>query len=210
MTETKSKTEKSENKEESKKTSVKGFYHYIKQAWKKPDKITLRKRMVEWRKSNVLEKVDKPLRLDRARALGYKAKKGFVIIRARVKRGGHKRPRPNKGRRSKRLHTRKNLKMSYKWIAESRVQRKYTNLEVLNSYLIGKDGMHYFYEVICVDPERQEIKSDKNINWIGKKSNKKRALRGLTSAGKKSRGLRNKNPQNKTRPSVRAGGRKGK
>ncbi|MCF7910412.1 50S ribosomal protein L15e [Candidatus Pacearchaeota archaeon] len=198
------------NKEDSKKKSVKGFYHYIKQAWKKPDKLTLRKRMVEWRKSNTLEKVDKPLRLDRARALGYKAKKGFVIIRVRVKRGGHKRPRPNKGRRSKRLHTRKNLKMSYKWIAESRVQRKFTNLEVLNSYLIGKDGIHYFYEVICVDPERSEIKNDKNINWIGKKANKKRALRGLTSAGKKSRGLRNKNPQSKTRPSVRAGGRKGK
>ncbi len=189
---------------------VKGLYHYIRQAWKKPDKQVLRTRMIEWRRSSVFTKVEKPLRLDRARALGYKDKKGFVIIRIRVKRGGHKRPRPNKGRRSKRLHTRKNLKMSYKWIAESRVQKKYTNLEILNSYLIGKDGMHYFYEVICVDPEKTEIKNDKKINWIGKKANKKRALRGLTSAGKKSRGLRNKNPQNKSRPSVRACGRKGK
>ncbi len=189
---------------------VKGLYHRLRDAWKKPDKKTLRERMIEWRKSPVFTRVYKPLRLDRARALGYKAKKGFVIIRIRIKRGGHKRPRPNKGRRSKRLHTRKNLKMSYKWIAESRVQRKYPNLEVLNSYPIGKDGVNYFYEVICVDPKIPEIKSDKNINWIGIGANKKRALRGLTSAAKKSRGLRSKNPQNKSRPSVRAGNRKGK
>lgn len=189
---------------------AKGFYHYIKEAWKKPDKKTLRERMIEWRASEVCTKVDKPLRLDRARALGYKDKKGFVIIRIRVKRGGHKRPRPNKGRRSKRLHTRKNLGMNYKWIAEQRVEKKFKNLVVLNSYPLGKDGQHYFYEVICVDPQRPEIKNDKTINWICNKVNQKRTMHGLTSAGKKSRGLRNKSPTSKTRPSVRAGGRKGK
>jgi len=65
--------------------------------------------MIAWRKSGVFTKVDKPLRLDRARTLGYKDKKGFVVIRIRLKRGGHKRPRPNKGRRSKRLHTKKKI-----------------------------------------------------------------------------------------------------
>ena len=188
----------------------KGMYHKLREAWKKPDKKTLRERMIEWRKSGVFTKVEKPLRLDRARALGYKAKKGFVIIRIRLKRGGHKRPRPNKGRRSKRLHTRKTLKMNYRWIAEQRVGRKYKNLEVLNSYLIGKDGIHYFYEVITVDPSKPEIKSDKKINWITKGANKKRAMRGLTSAAKKSRGLRSKHPTSKVRPSVRAGKRRGK
>ena len=189
---------------------VKGLYHYLRQAWKKPDKTTLRERMIGWRKSLAQVKVEKPLRLDRARALGYKDKKGFVIIRIRLKRGGHKRPRPNKGRRSKRLHARKTLKMSYKWIAEIRVQNKYKNLEVLNSYLIGKDGVHCFYEVICVDASKPEIKADKKINGIGKGTNTKRPLRGLTSAGKKSRGLRDKSPMNKSRPSVRAGKRRGK
>ncbi|MFH1918024.1 MAG: 50S ribosomal protein L15e [Nanoarchaeota archaeon] len=197
-----------EQKQESK--SAKGLYHYLKQAWKKPDKKTLRERMIEWRDSEVQVKVDKPLRLDRARALGYKDKKGFVVIRIRVKRGGHKRPRPNKKRRSKRLHTRKNLKMSYKWIAEQRVERKYKNLVVLNSYLIGKDGMHYFYEVICVDPSKPEIKNDRTMNWITKPVNQKRTMKGLTSAGKKSRGLRSKHPTNKSRPSVRAGKGRGK
>ncbi len=189
---------------------AKGLYYYLRQAWKKPDKKTLRERMIGWRKSGVFTKVEKPLRVDRARALGYKAKKGFVIIRIRLKRGGHKRPRPNKGRRSKRLHTRKTLKMSYKWIAEQRVARKYKNLEILNSYLIGKDGVHYFYEVICVDPSKPEIKSDRTINWICNPKNKKRPMRGLTSAAKKSRGLRNKHPTSKVRPSVRAGKRRGK
>ena len=182
---------------------AKGLYHQIREAWKKPDMKVLRERMVEWRSSEAQVKVDKPLRLDRARALGYKDKKGFVVIRVRVKRGGHKRPRPNKGRRSKRLHTNKNLKMSYKWIAETRVQNKHKNLEVLNSYLIGKDGINYFYEVICIDPEKPEIKSDKNYSWTSKSGNKKRVLRGLTSAGKKSRGLRNKSPTSKVRPSPR-------
>ena len=189
---------------------VKGMYYYIKQAWKKPDSKTLRERMIDWRKSDAIVKLDKPLRLDRARGLGYKDKKGFVVVRVRVKRGGHKKKRPNAGRRSKRMTIRKVLKMSYKWIAEQRAQAKFQNLEVLNSYKIGKDGIHYFYEVILLDPSKPEIQSDKNVNWITKPGNKKRVYRGLTSAGKKSRGLRNKHPTSKTRPSVRAVGRLGK
>ena len=88
------------------------------------------------------------------------------------------------------MHIRKNLTMNYQEIAEQRVARKYRNLEVLNSYKIGKDGMNYFFEVICIDTKRPEIKNDKTINWIYNSKNKKRAMRGLTSAGKKSRGLR--------------------
>ena len=181
-----------------------GMYHHIAEAWKTPDAKTLRERMTEWRKSGTLTKVDKPIRLDRARNLGYKDKKGFVIIRAKIVRGGHKRTRPKKGRRSKRMHIRKNLRMNYKWIAEQRVARKYTNLEVLNSYQIGKDGKHYFFEVICVDPQRPEIQNDKTINWICNGKNRKRPMRGLTSLGKKARGLRSKSPTNKSRPSKKA------
>jgi large subunit ribosomal protein L15e len=170
----------------------------------------LRKKMIDWRAGESITRVDKPLRLDRARNLGYKAKKGFVIIRVKFKRGGHTRPRPNKGRRGKRMHTRKNLKMSYQWIAEQRAERKFTNLRTLNSYLIGKDGVHYFFEVIMIDPKRPEIQNDKTLNWICNSQNKDRAVRGLTSAGKKSRGLRNKSPTNKARPSVHAGKGHGK
>lgn len=189
---------------------AKGLYHYLRQLWKQPDKAELREMMVEWRKDGTLTKVEKPLRLDRARALGYKAKTGFSIIRVKILRGGHTRPRPNKGRRSKRMHTRKNLKMSYKWIAEQRVSKKFTNLEVLNSYMIGKDGKHYFFEVICLDPQRPEIANCKDTAFITKKTNQNRPERGITSAAKKSRGLRNKHPTSKVRPSVGAGKSRGK
>jgi len=189
---------------------VKGMYSYIQKAWKKPDMKILRQRMLEWRKSQSVVKVDKPLRLDRARALGYKAKKGFVVARVKLQRGGRTKTRPRKGRRSKRMTIRKVLKMSYQWVAEQRAAMKFMNLEVLNSYNIGKDGIHYFYEVILVDPEAPEIKSDKTINWICKPENRGRVFRGLTSSGKKSRGLSTKSREMKVRPSIRAWNRRGK
>lgn len=171
---------------------MKGLYHYIRNAWKKPDVKTLRERMIEWRRSEAVVKVDKPLRLDRARSLGYKAKKGVIVARVRVVRGGHKRSRPNKGRQIRKLTIRKNLDLNYKAIAERRAQAKFKNLEVLNSYNIGKDGKYYFYEVILVDPRRQEIQNDKQLSFICNPKNKNRVLRGLTSSQKKSRGLRKK------------------
>lgn len=183
---------------------AKGLYYYLKQAWKKPDVKTLRERMVEWRRAEVFTKLEKPLRLDRARSLGYKDKKGFLIIRVRVIRGGHWKERPNKGRKSRRLTARLTLKYPYREIAEQRVAKKFKNLEVLNSYLVGKDGQHYFYEVICVDPNVPEIKNDPTINWICKPVNRGRVFKGQTSAGKRSRGLRHHNPMNKNRPSQRS------
>ena len=189
---------------------TKGFYHYIQEAWKKPDMKVLRERMTEWRHSDSIVKLEKPLRLDKARSLGYKDKKGFVVVRVKLIRGGHRRSKINKGRKSKKQTVRKTLKMNYQWIAEQRAGAKFKNLEVLNSYQIGKDGMYYFYEVILVDPERPEIKNDKTINWICKDENRGRVFRGLTSAGKKSRGLRNKSKNIKVRPSLRAWNRRGK
>ena len=189
---------------------TKGLYHYLRNAWKKPDISMLRERMVEWRSQNAVIKCEKPLRLDKARSLGYKAKKGYIIVRVRISRGGRKRPKPVKGRKSKRQTIRKTLKMSYRWVAEQRAQKKFPNLEVLNSYFVGKDGRNFFYEIILVDYSRPEIINDPTINWITKKTNQNRVYRGLTSAGKKSRGLRSKSPMNKSRPSVNAGLGRGK
>jgi len=189
---------------------TKGLYHQLREAWKKPDQKKLRELMIKWRAEKTVTKLEKPTRLDRARSLGYKAKKGFVVVRVRVLRGGRKRSNDKKGRRSKRQTNKKVVKMSYKWVAEQRAQKKFPNLEVLNSYNLAKDGKHYFHEVILVDYSRPEIKTDRTMNWITKKTNQHRVSRGLTSAGKKSRGLRKKSPTNKSRPSVRAGKRRGK
>jgi large subunit ribosomal protein L15e len=186
-----------------------GITKYLREAWKKPDVKTLRERMIDWRKGDSIVRVEKPLRLDRARNLGYKAKKGVSVVRVRIKRGGHKRTRPYKARRTKRLHIRKNLTMNYKEIAEQRVARKFTNMEVLNSYVIGRDGINYFYEVILIDRNSPEIRNDKELSHFAN-SPKRKSLRGLTSAGKKARGLRNsliKSP--KVRPSLRSNRRQG-
>lgn len=186
------------------------MYNYIGRAWRAPERQTVQNRLVAWRAGEALVKVDKPLRLDRARALGYKAKKGFVVFRVRLKRGGRQRSRHTHGRKSRKQHVRKILKMNYKWVAEIRAERKLPNLEVLNSYPIGRDGKFYFFEVIMVDPSAPEIKSDKNINWIVSKKNRNRAQRGLTSSARKSRGLRSKSHNMKVRPSLRAWKRRGK
>lgn len=183
---------------------------YLREAWKKPDVKVLRERMIEWRKSEAVVLVEKPLRLDRARTLGYKAKKGVLVARVRILRGGHKRSRPNKARRTKRLHIRKNLRLNYRAIAETRATNKFKNLEVLNSYQIGKDGKHYFFEVILIDKARPEIKTDKQLSFITKPANSGRVQRGLTSAGKKSRGHRNSRVKvPKAFPSLRANNRRG-
>jgi large subunit ribosomal protein L15e len=171
----------------------------------------LMSRLIEWRASNAVTRVEKPLRLDRARALGYKAKVGFVIVRVRLKRGGRTRSRAHaKGRKSTRQTIRKTLKMNYQWVAEIRAEKKYKNLNVLNSYPIGKDGKYFFFEVILVDSTRPEIKNDRVFAWLVDPANAHRAQRGLTSAAKKSRGLRSKSHMLKVRPSLRAWNRRGK
>ena len=202
------KTDEKSGKEKSK--SMKGMYYYLSKAWKKPNPVRIRELMVEWRKGQRITKLNKPTRIDRARRLGYKAKKGFVVARVIILRGGRKRHVPNKKRMSQNQGVRKVLKMNYKWVAEQRAQKKFLNLEVLNSYYLAKDGKYYFFEVILVDPTKPEIKNDKTINWICNRKNKKRVLRGLTSSAKKSRGLRNKSPELKVRPSQRANSRRGK
>lgn len=189
---------------------AKGMYHYLGKAWKKPSREMLQTRLIAWRSGEAAAVVDKPLRIDKARMLGYKAKNGFVVVRIRVKRGGRQRPRHKHGRKSRKQHVRKILKMNYQWVAEIRAESKYPNLEVLNSYQIGKDGKYYFYEVIMIDPAKQEIKNDSTLNWIANPENHNRARRGLTSSARKSRGLRSKSPNMKVRPSQRAWGRKGK
>jgi large subunit ribosomal protein L15e len=191
---------------------AKGMYHYMRQAWKKPTDEMTRDRAIEWRASDAVVKVDKPLRIDRARALGYKAKTGIIVFRVRIIRGGRRRKRMGvKGRKPGRKQAiRKTLKMNYQWVAEIRAAKKYPTLEVLSSYPIGKDGKHFFFEIIMVDPQRPEIKSDRTLKWIANPENRHRAERGLTSAAKKSRGLRSKSKSLKVRPSLRAWHRTGK
>merc|ERR1712129_668773 len=61
-----------------------------------------------------------------------------------------------------------------------------------NSYWVTEDGSSKWYEVILADPRHKSIQSDPQINWIVRSKHKRREARGLTSVGKKHRGLRKK------------------
>merc|ERR1719449_448293 len=108
-------------------------------------------------------------RPDKARRLGFKTKPGFVIYRSKVKRGGRKRNvskgivygKPtNQGIRKQKSS--RNLRN----IAEERVGRRCGALRVLNSYWVGQDAMHKWYEIVMVDPFHKVIRNDPQINWI--------------------------------------------
>ncbi|MFZ8791587.1 MAG: 50S ribosomal protein L15e [Thermosphaera aggregans] len=174
---------------------ARSVYHYIAELWKKPYegemKELMRQRLIEWRRQPSVVRVESPTRLDRARELGYKAKPGFVIARVRVRKGGQRKPRPDSGRRPKRMGVYGYAPAkSIRLIAEERAARRFPGLEVLNSYYVGEDGRYKWYEVILVDPHHPAICSDPEIKWICEPQNRGRVFRGLTSAGKKMRGLR--------------------
>jgi large subunit ribosomal protein L15e len=148
-------------------------------------------RLLTWRTEHTVTRLEHPTRLDRARALGFKAKGGFVLVRVRVRRGGQRKRAIIAGRRPKHKGVlRMTLHKSLRRIAEERAQKHYPNLEVLNSYWVGEDGKQKFFEVILLDPSSPDILADRQLNWIASPSQKGRAYRGLTSSGKEGRGLR--------------------
>jgi large subunit ribosomal protein L15e len=55
-------------------------------------RFLLRIRCWEYRQMPGVVRLTRPSRPDKARRLGYKAKQGYVVYRARVRRGGRKRP----------------------------------------------------------------------------------------------------------------------
>lgn len=197
-----------------------GMYQYVRATLQKEYahdkdeyydyKERLKEKIREWRRGPAIVRVERPSNITRARELGYKAKQGIIVVRVRVRKGSGHHIRPNKGRRPKRMGVNKlTRRVSIQRIAEMRANRKYKNLEVLNSYYVGEDGQYYYYEVILVDPHHPAIKSDKDLSWITEPQHRGRAFRGKTSAGRKGRGLRNKGKgAEKARPSLKANARK--
>ena len=165
------------------------MYKYIRELWKQPKESLgeiWTKRLIEWKKEETTTRIDRPTRVDRARSLGYKANPCYSLVRQRLLRQKRQRPSFAKGRKPRHMRRKKVLKMSYRWIAEQRAQRKFKNCTVLNSYYVGEDGKYFWFEVILVDRDHPVIKADPHINWIcGQRG---RAERGITSAARKSQG----------------------
>ena len=183
-----------------------GIYKYIRQAWKKPQQglgEVYKKRLIDWRSEDVTVRIERPTRLDKARSLGYKAKQGIIIVRQRVLSGGRQRPDIKGGRRSKHARQKKIVAKNYQRVAEERANEKYVNCKVLNSYYVGSDGLNSWYEVILLDRAHPQIMNDPR--YKGVVGQRGRVYRGMTSAGKRSRGLFWKGKgSERMRPSARA------
>lgn len=155
-------------------------------------RFLLRVRVWHYRQLSAIHRAPRPTRPDKARRLGYRAKQGFLIYRVRVRRGGRKKPVPKgqtygkpKNHGVNELKPKRNIQA----LAEERVGRRCKALRVLNSYWVAQDSTYKFYEVILIDPFHKAIRRDPAVRWICKPVHKHRELRGLTSAGRKSRGL---------------------
>lgn len=182
-----------------------GAYKYVEELYKKKQSDVLRYimriRCWEFRQLHVIHRASRPSRPDKARRLGYKAKQGFVIFRVRVRRGNRKRQvRKGQvcGKPASQGVTQLKPTRSLQSVAEERVGRRCPNLRVLNSYWVNEDGTYKYYEVILVDPEHNAVRRDAKINWICKPTMKHRECRGLTSSGRKSRGIGKGHLYNKT------------
>jgi large subunit ribosomal protein L15e len=180
-----------------------GYLKYVRQAFNAPTQDVeelQRQRLIAMRKEPVTVRLERPTRIDRARAIGYKAKQGILVVRQSVSRGGHVRPDIKGGRRPSRFHQVKNLHKNYQQICEERANDAFRNCEVLGSYLVAADGKHLWYEVILIDRAHPQVLHDDRL--IGIAAQHGRVYRGLTSAGRKGRGLRRKGVgSEKTRPS---------
>jgi len=192
-----------------------GAYKYLEELWKKKQsdvlRFLLRIRCWEYRQLAAVHRASRPSRPDKARRLGYKAKQGYVIYRARVRRGGRKRPISKGivyGKPANQGVNQLKFERSLRAVAEERVGRRCGNLRVLNSYWVNQDGIYKYYEVILVDPSHNAIRNDPRINWIAGAVHKHRELRGLTAAGRKSRGLQGKGPHHANHRPSKHGARK--
>ncbi len=183
-----------------------GLYKYLRKTWKKPKENlgqALRSKLMQFRREPVTIRIKKPTNLASARSKGYKAKQGIILVRQRVSRGGHERPKRSGGRRPKKQTKLMTLRKSYQTIAEERANKKFKNCEVLNSYFIAKDGKNIWYEIILIDRTHPAIRKDKQLAGLSKQ--KGRVFRGKTSSARKSRGLYKKGKgAEKARPSRRA------
>ncbi len=191
-------------------------YSYVRDAWKKPDEsgvsALLWERMQVWRREGSVVRIARPTRIDRARSLGSKAKQGVIVVRAKVRRGGRRASRYVRGRRTANMGARRLTPgKSLQRIAEERASTRYPNMEVLNSYWVGEDGRQKWFEVILVDGHHPAIRADPALAWVGSPTQRGRAERGKTSAGRKGRGMRHKGRgTEKTRPSIRSHANRGK
>ena len=121
----------------------------------------IHQRVIQLRKEQAVLRLERPTRLDRARAIGYKAKEGVVVVRMRVSRGGMRKKRPVSGRRPKHMGVLKiKSDVSSQMVAERRASERFRNMKLLGSYLIWEDGRFAWFECVLIDPAHPAIAAD--------------------------------------------------
>lgn len=140
-------------------------YRRAAAAWQKPREsglqAVIKERAVAWRAEPTVSRVERPTKLHRARELGYKAKRGFIVVRVRVRKGSGEKLKPMAGRRPKAMGLKK-IKpgKGKRLIAVGRAAKRFPNLTVLNSYPLWEDGRYKWFEVIMVDPSHPSVRAD--------------------------------------------------
>jgi large subunit ribosomal protein L15e len=189
-----------------------GATSFINEIWRKKQSdimsFLLQIRAWEYRHLPAVSRIIKPSRPEKAKKLGYKSKPGFVMYRVRIRRGDRKKPvskgitsgKP-KGHGVNQMKFNRNKQS----VAEERAGKICKNLRVLNSYWVNQDSVFKYFEIILLDPNHKNIRRNFRLNWICSPSSKHRELRGITSSGRKGRGLRRKGHKaNNLRPSIRS------
>ena len=142
------------------------MHKYISKTWRmirtSPEyKRYMTLKRVEWRRGGTITRIEKPTRLDRAHAVGYKAKQGYIVVRVKVRKGGLRKIPPKLGRRQKRTGISKIKRgKSARKIAEERAKKKFRNLNIVGSYYLGEDGEYIWYEIVMRDENHPSIKKN--------------------------------------------------
>ena len=188
-----------------------GAYKYVEELWKKKQSDVLRflqrVRVWEYRQLPSVVRVTRPSRPDKARRLGYKAKQGFCICRARVRAGPQEAREQGHPLRQARApgceeaEIRAQPAIGRGGARRARPLRRAPRAQLV---LAQRRFVYKYYEVIMVDPMHKVVRNDPRINWICNPVHKHREIRSLTAAGRKYRGLGGKGHNyNKARPSKR-------
>jgi len=166
------------------------MYKHIKATFKEEYRMRpegYKAKLTTWNKEPPVKGIERPTNIARARELGYKAKQGVLVARVSVKKGRRKRAQHGGGRKPSKSGRFFSRTKSLQATAEERAGRKFSNCEVLNSYFVGEIGDKRFYEVLLLERDKPSIYNDPYYKSII--SQRGRAQRGLTRAGKKYRGF---------------------
>jgi large subunit ribosomal protein L15e len=127
------------------------FYSRVQKSFEteyKEKSQVLKKRLEQWRTEATVQKIAKPTNLARARTLGYKAKKEFMVVRVCVSKGNRRRRQTDQGRKSGKQRKTMNPGVNLKWFADRKAQNTHKNMKVIGSYFVGEDGRKKWFEVV--------------------------------------------------------------